>query len=150
MGYQTPSLVCMLAMPHKTAGDASGEDPTYWVKWSIICATFSSWMYLRTKLATEVPIRKLITSAITIGDNAPPICIVSRNPPTLLQKKNLSDTECNLEATFMNCSYPSGTLNNAEKRSRFFRILSGSGTRSKTPPPSKKLRHCGSSKTNSM
>ena len=31
-GYQTPSLVCMWAMPQSTAGDRSGAEPTYWVK----------------------------------------------------------------------------------------------------------------------
>ena len=31
-GYQTPSPVCMWAMPQRTAGERSGDEPTYWVK----------------------------------------------------------------------------------------------------------------------
>ena len=42
MGYQTPSLVCMWAMEQSTAGAANGEEPTYWAKWSSICATRAS------------------------------------------------------------------------------------------------------------
>ena len=42
MGYQTPSCVCIWAMPHSTAGDPAGLLPTYWQKWSTICATFGS------------------------------------------------------------------------------------------------------------
>jgi hypothetical protein len=30
--YQIPSEVCMWAMPQSTAGEASGAEPTYWVK----------------------------------------------------------------------------------------------------------------------
>ncbi len=41
-GYQTPSSVCMCAMPHSTAGEGSGAEPTYCVKWSSICATRGS------------------------------------------------------------------------------------------------------------
>ena len=31
IGYQTPSLDCMLAIPQSTAGDWSGAEPTYCV-----------------------------------------------------------------------------------------------------------------------
>ena len=86
-GYQMPCSVCMWAMPHSTAGLESGHDPTYWVKWSIICATRGSGTYFRTVLATLLPIRIFITSPRIFGLNPARTSIMSRIPPMLFQKK---------------------------------------------------------------
>ena len=49
-------------MPQSTAGEASGAEPTYWVKWSSIWATRGSGTCRRTVPATERPMRMASTS----------------------------------------------------------------------------------------
>ncbi|MFO0801271.1 MAG: hypothetical protein U0804_27720 [Gemmataceae bacterium] len=80
-GYHTPSPVCMWAMPHSTAGDAIGLEPTYCVKWSSIWATRASGVYFRTVPATDRPIRMESTSASSFGEKPAFQSIMSPMPP---------------------------------------------------------------------
>ena len=82
----------MCAMLHSTAGDDSGHEPTYCVKWSIICATRGSATYFRTVPDTERPIRILITSPSIFAENPALKSIMSPMPPIDFQKKYFSDT----------------------------------------------------------
>ena len=81
----------MWAIPQSTAGEASGELPTYCVKWSSICAARSSGTNDRTVPATLRPIRissrslRKPTEKLCRGSN------MSFMPPTLRQKKNSSE-----------------------------------------------------------
>ena len=49
---------------------------------------------ITAKPATDCPILRLKTSNRTDGEKAPDTSIVSPIPPTLRQKKNLSETSC--------------------------------------------------------
>jgi hypothetical protein len=85
-GYQTPSVVCMWAMPQSTAGDDSGHDPTYCVKWSSICAPRASGTYFRTVPATERPIRIARMSPMSCAEKPARRSIMSRTEPMDFQK----------------------------------------------------------------
>ncbi len=89
LGYQTPSPTCMWAMPQSTAGDAAGEEPTYWMKCSSICATRASLTEARTCPATLRCIRSASTSRSVATDICP--SIVSFRSSTAFQKKNRSE-----------------------------------------------------------
>jgi len=101
-GYHTPSLDCMWAMPHSTAGDSSGALPTYCVKWSSIWAARWSGTNDRTVPATVCPGRIPITSLriesvmLRRGSN------MSFMPPTFRQKKNSFESRCSRSASCMN------------------------------------------------
>ena len=75
-------VVCMCAMPHSTAGDCSGHEPTYWVKWSIIWATRGSRLNLRMVPATVWPIRSETRSAGRWAVQSALSRNMSRSPPT--------------------------------------------------------------------
>ena len=76
----------MWAMPQRTAGQVAGDDPTYCVKWSSICATRGSGANFRTVPATDRPIRIASTSARTDGESPARRSIMSRMPPIDFQK----------------------------------------------------------------
>ena len=94
IGYQTPSLVCMCAIEHSTAGEPYGLLPTYCTKWSSICETRASGTCRRIWPATVLPIFSASTS------RSVPISmfffksIVSSTSSTDRQKKNFSLTPC--------------------------------------------------------
>src|SRR5438045_2450734 len=88
-GYQTPPAVCMCAIPHNTAGEASGDEPTYCVKWSSIWATRGSGINDRTVRLTVEPMRMDSTSPSVLMENEFFRSNTSGNPPTDRQKKNL-------------------------------------------------------------
>ena len=86
-GYQRPSPVCIRAIPQRTAGEPSGAEPTYWVKWSSIWATRGSATWARTVPATLLQGRIRSTSASIDGRNAVDGSNMSRSEPTDRQKK---------------------------------------------------------------
>ena len=71
MGYQMPSSICMWPMAQRMAGEASGEEPTYWTKWSSIWAALASGMNSRMVPATVLPRRMRMTSRRTLRSKAP-------------------------------------------------------------------------------
>ncbi len=89
-GYQIPSAVCMWAIAQRTAGEASGAEPTYCVKWSSIWATRGSGTCLRTVPATVRPKRRARRSPRVEALNVAPPPKVSRTEPTERQKKKRS------------------------------------------------------------
>ncbi len=93
MGYQMPSSICMWPMAQRMAGEASGELPTYWTKWSSICAVLASGMNSRMVPATVLPRRMRMTSRRTLMSKAPPTSMVSRMEPMDRQKKKRSEME---------------------------------------------------------
>ena len=93
-GYQTPSLVCMCAMPHSTAGDGSGAEPTYCVKWSSIWATRWSGTWDAHRWATLRPSFMLSTSASMAGLNIVFRSNMSQIEPMDRQKKKRSEISC--------------------------------------------------------
>ncbi len=85
----------MWAMPHSTAGDWSGAEPTYCVKWSSIWATRGSGTWPRTHSATVRPRRILSTSSSMAGWNMVRSENMSRSEPIDFQKKKRSEISCN-------------------------------------------------------
>src|SRR5208337_1188454 len=86
-GYQTPSPVCRCAMLQSTAGERSGAEPTYCVKWSSIWETRRSFTKVRMVAPTVLQGRIRRTSpsvaklAAVVGSN------MSRTEPIDRQKK---------------------------------------------------------------
>ncbi len=97
IGYQTPSPTCICAMPHSTAGEAKGDEPTYWMKCSSICATRPSLTLARICPATLRCMRSASTSFSVAQDILP--SIVSRRSSTDFQKKNRSEMPLSRSAT---------------------------------------------------
>jgi hypothetical protein len=77
----------MWAIAHSTAGELNGDDPTYWTKWSSICATRSSGTWRRMVPATVAPMRRLSTSRMVAAFRLALRSIVSARPSTDRQKK---------------------------------------------------------------
>ena len=82
IGYQMPSCICMWPMAVRMAGEASGEEPTYWTMWSSIWAVSGSGMNSRMVPATVLPRRMRMTSLRTFGSKAPLTSKVSFMLPT--------------------------------------------------------------------
>lgn len=77
----------MSAIPHSTAGDASGAEPTYWVKWSSICATRASLTKERIRPPAVLPGLIARRSPRVEGRSRLASPSRSRIEPTDLQKK---------------------------------------------------------------
>ena len=92
----------MWAMLQSTAGDCSGQLPTYCVKWSSIWAARSSGTCDRTVPATLCPGRIPINSLMNPTDRLLRTLIMSFIPPTLRQKKNSSESRCSRRESSMN------------------------------------------------
>ncbi len=109
IGYQTPSLHCMCAMPHSTAGEPYGEEPTYCTKWSSICATRGSRTRARMAAATVVPMRSAMTSRAVLISKFLRMSIVSRRSSTERQKKKRSEMPRSRSESCMNPSKPTSS-----------------------------------------
>ena len=84
-------------MPHSTAGEASGAEPTYWVKWSSIWATRASGTWARTHSATVRPGRRPNTSPSLPPRTSERRSTMSQSEPTERQKKKRSEMACSLD-----------------------------------------------------
>ena len=91
-------------MPHSTAGEARGEEPTYWMKCSSIWATRPSLTSRLTWPDTVRCIRIDSTSLRVASDMPRRTSMVSRRSSTDFQKKNRSETSAMRSATLRNAS----------------------------------------------